>query len=66
MEEQIKRIKLSVRLSALVVVLTCASLVISHRLETIRAVDFIQIFTGGVGFGILLVNSIMLRKLKKQ
>lgn len=65
MEEQIKRIKLSVRLSALVVVLTCASLVISHRLEAIRAVDFIQIFTGGVGFGVLLVNSIMLRKLKK-
>lgn len=66
MEEQIKRIRLSVRLSALVVVITCASLVISHRLDTIRTVDFIQIFVGGTGFGVLLVNVLMLRKLKQK
>jgi hypothetical protein len=66
MEEQVKRLKMSIRLSAVVVILTCSSLVIMHRLDTIRTVDFIQIFAGGIAFGVLLVNVMMLRKLKNN
>ncbi|MCW3104809.1 MAG: hypothetical protein JWO09_3249 [Bacteroidetes bacterium] len=66
MEEQVKKLKMSIRLSAIVVILTCSALVISHRLDTIRAVDFIQIFVGGIAFGVLLVNVIMLRRLKNN
>lgn len=66
MEDQIKRIKMSVRLSALVVILSLGTLVISHRLTAIRTVDFIQIFVGGIGLGVMLVNILMLRKIKSK
>lgn len=53
-----------IRLSSTVVILAFAAMVISHRLDSIRIVDFMQIFAGGMAFGVLLVNVIMLRKLK--
>lgn len=66
MEEQIIRIKRSIRIASVVVILTCGALIVGHRLDAIRTVDFIQIFVGGIGFGVLLVNVLMLRKLKNQ
>jgi hypothetical protein len=66
MEEQIKKAKTSLRISAIVVIVTCTSLVISHRLDTIRTVDFIQIFVGGAAFGILMANAFLLKRLKAE
>jgi hypothetical protein len=64
MEEQIKKMKVSLRISAVATVVTCSSLVIGHRLDMIRTVDFIQIFAGGICFGIMIMNVVLLQRMK--
>ena len=64
MEEQIKKTKLRLRLSAIMVVITCATLVTGHRLNAIRTVDFLLIFASGIAFGVMLSNAFHLRRLK--
>ncbi len=66
MEQDLLKLKKNIRISSIIVILTCASMAISPQIKIIRAVDFLQIFAAGVAFGALLVNLMTFRNKRKQ
>ena len=65
MEADFNRLKRNIRISAIVTIIACSTLTISGRLQELRVVDFLHIFASGMAFGALLVNVILMRRLKK-
>lgn len=66
MEQDLLRLKRNVRISAIAVIITCSALTFSKGVKDIRAVDFLQIFAAGIAFGALIVNLMIIRKLRNK
>jgi hypothetical protein len=66
MEQDLNRLKRNVRISAIAAIIACGAITASSKIKEIRAVDFLQIFAAGVAFGALLVNLIIIRRLRNK
>lgn len=63
MQQQLDKLKKSIRVTRFVVILGCLSIAIFHR--DIRVVDFIQVLGTGAALGVLIMSSVMYRKLSQ-
>lgn len=64
MEQQLKKLRKSIMVTRFVLIAGCLSFAIFHR--DMRVVDFIQVLGTGVALGVLIMSSVIYRKLRNM
>lgn len=64
MEQQLEKLKKSIMVTRFAVIVGCLSFAIFHR--DMRVVDFIQVLGTGIALGVMIMSSVMYRKLRNM